>query len=101
MVEAGTYAELESANGVRLSLDAGVGAQQVTDWGVPVGPWGPAYRTWTELALPLAAGSELRLALESYDSRIGSDVATSSTGRRPTWSESEPNTSKAESTAIA
>jgi len=77
VVEAGTYAELESAGGVRLSIDAGVGAQQVTDWGLPAGPWGPAYRTWTELAFPVAAGSELRCALESYDSRIGSDVATS------------------------
>lgn len=81
VIEAGTYFELESAHGVRLSLDAGVGAQQVTDWGVPGGPWGPAYRTWTELALPMAVGSELRFAAESYDSRIGSDVATSSTWR--------------------
>ena len=81
VIEAGTYAEFESANGVRLSLDAGVGAQQITDWGLPAGPWGPAYRTWTELALPVVVGSEVRFAVESYDSRIGSDVATSSTWR--------------------
>jgi len=81
VIEAGTYAELESAKGIRLSIDAGVGAQQVTDWGLPAGSWGPAYRTWTELAVPAAVGSELRFALESYDSRIGSDVATSSMWR--------------------
>jgi hypothetical protein len=79
VIEAGTYAELESDAGVRLSVDAGVGAQQIVDWGTPAGPWGPAYRTWTELAFPVRLGSEVRFALESYDSRIGSDVATSST----------------------
>jgi Flp pilus assembly protein TadD len=81
VLEVGTYAEFESANGVRLSLDAGAGAQQVTQWGLPAGPWGPAYRSWTELAVPVALGSEVRFAIESYDSRIGSDVATSSTWR--------------------
>jgi len=79
VAEIGTYDEFESASGIRLAVDAGAGVQQVTEWGLPAGPWGPAYHTWTELALPVAVGSEVRVTLESYDSRIGSDVATSST----------------------
>ena len=77
IAEIGTYAELESAAGVRLALDLGAGAQQVMQWGAAVGGWSPAYRLWSEVAVPLAPGRELRLELEGYDSRIGSDVATS------------------------
>ena len=77
--EVGSYAELESDRGVRLAFDVGGGVQQVTEWGLPAGPWGAAYHSWAELALPVAAGSELRFDVESYDSRIGSEVATSST----------------------
>ena len=81
LVEGGTYAELESAGGTRLSVDVGAGAQQVTEWGLPAGAWGPAYHGWTELALPLAPGTELRFELESYNARIGSEIATTGTWR--------------------
>lgn len=81
VAEVGTYAELESAGGARLSLDVGAGAQQVTQWGLPAGSWGPAYHGWTEIAFPLAAGTELKVELESYDARIGSEIATSGTWR--------------------
>ena len=76
IAEVGTYVERESDSGLRVALDLGVGAQQVTDWGAAPGSWSPAYRAWSELALPVATGRELRLELEAYDSRIGEIAGT-------------------------
>lgn len=79
IAELGVYTERESDGGVRLALDAAAGAQTVTNWGQAAPRWTPAYRAWGELALPLAPGRELRLEVEWYDAKIGSDVATSGT----------------------
>ena len=75
IAEIGTYAERETDSGIRIALDLGAGAQQLTQWGVAPGTWSPAYRAWSELALPLSPGSELRLELEAYDASIGSELA--------------------------
>jgi hypothetical protein len=81
VAEIGSYVELETSRGVRIAADLGAGAQQVTQWSAPAGPWKPTYRVWSEVALPLAPGRELRMELEGYDSRIGSDLATSAAWR--------------------
>ena len=89
LAELGAYSEMETANGLRVALDVGVGAQQASPWAVSERPrgappfqspapddsWSAAYRAWTELAFPLAPGRELRLEVEAYDARIGSELA--------------------------
>ena len=90
VAELGAYGETETASGLRVTVDVGVGGQQASSWGVSERPrgappffqapvsdagWSAAYRAWTELAFSLAPGRELRLELEAYDARIGSELA--------------------------
>ena len=74
--EAGLYREMESGSGATLALDIGAGAQRVAEWGAAAGRWSPAFRGWAALGIPIAPGRELRVEVESYDAKIGSETAT-------------------------
>lgn len=76
VVEAGTYIEIETGS-VLLAIDAGAGAQRVALHGAQLGPWTRAFRLYTLFTLPLAPGRDLRFELDSEDSQIATEGATS------------------------
>lgn len=76
VVETGTYIEIETGS-VLLAIDAGAGVQRVALHGAPVGPWTRAFRLYTLFTVPLAPGRDLRFELESEDSQIATEAATS------------------------
>jgi Flp pilus assembly protein TadD len=76
VMEAGTYIEIETGP-VLLAIDAGAGVQRVALHGAPVGPWTRAFRLYTLFTVPLAPGRDLRLELDSEDSQIATEAATS------------------------
>jgi Flp pilus assembly protein TadD len=82
LAEAGSYAEFESERGTVLALDGGVGMQRQAAFMETVGKWKPAFRLYALLTVPLAnPGSQLRIDFDSYDSRLGSEGATSTSWR--------------------
>jgi hypothetical protein len=81
LAELGSYAEFETDNGSLLVLDGGVGAQRFADFGTAIGPWKPAFRLFAQFTVPLNPGSELRAELDSYDSVLGSEAASSESWR--------------------
>jgi hypothetical protein len=76
--EVGLYRELEAERGTTLAIDLGAGAQRVAEWGATPSNWSPAFRGWAALGVPIAPGRELRVEVESYDAKIGSEIATAS-----------------------
>jgi tetratricopeptide (TPR) repeat protein len=82
LAEAGWYAEFESEKGTVLAFDGGGGIQRQAAFGEELGKWKPAFRLYGLLTIPLGVpGSELRLDVDSYDSRLGNEAATSSSWR--------------------
>jgi hypothetical protein len=74
--EVGTYLERATDAGVTLTVDAAAGLQQVREHGGLPGPWQPAVRGTVELAVPVAPGRTVRVELDGFDGRTGSDVAS-------------------------
>jgi hypothetical protein len=81
LAEVGSYAEFEADNGTLLILDGGVGAQRFADFNAALTNWKPAYRLFAQLTVPMRAGSEFRAELDSYDSVLGSEAASSESWR--------------------
>jgi tetratricopeptide (TPR) repeat protein len=82
LAEAGWYAEFETERGTVLTLDGGGGMQRQAGFGEAVGEWKPAFRLYALFTVPIAKpGSEVRIEFDSYDSRLGSEAATSSSWR--------------------
>jgi tetratricopeptide (TPR) repeat protein len=82
LAEAGWYAEFENESGTVLALDGGGGVQRQAGFGEETGQWKPAFRLYALLTIPLGtSGNELRVDVDSYDSRLGSEAATSSSWR--------------------
>lgn len=77
LAEGGTYAEFETEAGIVLAIDAGAGAQRQAGFGEAISKWEPAYRLFSSLDVPIRPGSFLHLELDSYDSRLGSEAASS------------------------
>lgn len=82
LAEGGTYAEFESESGVLLAVDGGAGFQRLQEFGGAMGRWEPAYRLFASLDVPLRPASGLHFEMDSYDSRLGSDVATTASSWR-------------------
>ncbi|MEO5590874.1 MAG: hypothetical protein ABIS03_14935, partial [Gemmatimonadaceae bacterium] len=78
LAELGSYAEFESGGGTVLAIDAGAGVQRLAEFGSAMGNWGPSYRLFASLDIPIRAGSAFHLDLDSYDSRLGSDAPSAS-----------------------
>jgi len=76
MAQVGSYIELETARSVVLAFDLGVGVQRVAQQGAAVGPWRRALRLYSLVAVPLAPGRELRFELDSDDSGVATESAT-------------------------
>lgn len=81
LAEIGSYAELENDRGTVLALDGGIGGQRFADFGAAMGSWKPAFRLFAQLTVPIKPGSEFRAELDSYDSRLGSEAASSTSWR--------------------
>jgi hypothetical protein len=81
LVEGALYAERESDAGLVLAIDAGAGAARFTNFGSVTGKWEPSLRFFSSLTAPIRPGSEVRIELDSYDSRLASDAATSASWR--------------------
>jgi hypothetical protein len=74
--ELALYAERElGARPVTIAVDAGAGAQRLTQHDGTVDRWSPAGRLWTQVAVPVGAAS-LTTELDLYQSQIAGDVAT-------------------------
>ena len=76
VVEAGSYAELETPRGWLLALDVGAGAQRVAEFGGQPGPWTRSLRGYAFITAPLAPGRALQLELEGEDSMVAREAAT-------------------------
>ena len=76
VVEAGSYAELETPRGWLLALDVGAGAQRVAEFGGQPGPWTRSLRGYAFITAPLAPGRALQLELEWEDSKVAREAAT-------------------------
>ncbi len=76
IAQVGSYIELETARSIVLAFDLGAGVQRVAQQGAAVGPWRPALRLYSLIALPLAPGRELRFELDSDDSGVATESAT-------------------------
>lgn len=81
LAELATYTEIESDSGRLLILDAGAGGQRYAEFGSAVGQWKPVFRIMAELRLPIRPGTELRGALDSYNSQIASEAAAGTSWR--------------------
>ena len=81
MAQVGSYIELETARSVVLAFDLGVGVQRVAQHGGVVGPWRGALRLYSLVAVPLAPGRELRFELDSDDSGVAAESATTAQWR--------------------
>lgn len=74
-VDAGLELEAERGD-VAISLDAGAGLQRFQkEEGGPMGGWGPALRLWGLIAWSYQPGQQLRVEIESYDSRVTDAIA--------------------------
>ncbi|MDF1505893.1 hypothetical protein, partial [Roseisolibacter sp. H3M3-2] len=71
LADVGTYLERESARGVTVVLDAGVGAQRVRRFGEGTSPWEGTGRLWGQLALPVGVGRALLVEVDAYDGGAG------------------------------
>ena len=76
IAQAGSYIEVETARSIVLAFDLGAGVQRVAQQGAAVGPWRPALRLYSLIAVPLAPGRELRFELDSDDSGVATESAT-------------------------
>lgn len=76
VAEAAVYLERESARGVVLSVDAGVGAQRVAEFGAAMGGWTSAVRGWTRLDVPIGVAHSLRAELDAYDGGVAREAAS-------------------------
>jgi hypothetical protein len=81
LAEVGSYSEFESDGGVVLELDAGAGMARYTEFGLTAGDWKPSYRLLAAVDAPLSAANNLRVELDTYDSRLGGAAATSESWR--------------------
>ncbi|PYP11615.1 MAG: hypothetical protein DMD56_06215, partial [Gemmatimonadetes bacterium] len=81
MAQVGSYIELETARSVVLAFDLGVGVQRVAQQGAAIGPWRSALRLYSLIAVPLAPGRELRFELDSDDSGVAAESATTAQWR--------------------
>ncbi|HXG71999.1 MAG TPA: hypothetical protein VNJ04_15425, partial [Gemmatimonadaceae bacterium] len=81
LAELATYTEVESDSGRLLILDAGAGGQRYAEFGSAVSRWTPVFRVLAELRLPIRPGSELRAALDTYNSQIASEAAAGTSWR--------------------
>lgn len=73
--EVGVYTEVYGLWPLVLALDAGAGAERITDWGAPGGGWERAFRLWSLLSWTVRPGLELRLETEAYETRSGVALA--------------------------
>ena len=81
MAQMGSYIELETARSIVLAFDLGAGVQRVAQQGAPIGPWRRALRLYSLVAVPLAPGRELRFELDSDDSGVATESATTAQWR--------------------
>lgn len=81
LAELATYMEMESDSGRLLILDAGAGGQRYAEFGSAISQWKPVFRVMAELRLPVRPGTELRGALDSYNSQIASEAAAGTSWR--------------------
>jgi len=64
-----------------LAFDLGVGVQRVAQQGAALGAWRRALRLYSLIAVPLAPGRELRFELDSDDSGVATESATTAQWR--------------------
>lgn len=81
-VEVSGYTEYYGLWPLVLALDAGVGAERITDWEAPQGEWERAFRVWSLLSWTIRPGRELRLETEAYETRAGAALAPTAQGWR-------------------
>ena len=76
VAQAGSYLEFETARGILLVFDIGVGVQRVAEHGAAIGPWGRALRLYSLIVVPLAVGRDLRLEFDGEQSAFANELAT-------------------------
>lgn len=79
-LEAATYVEWYGAWPLVVALDAGAGAQRVTEHGSLEGGWRRALRLWALVSWTGVSGREARLEVEGYDAATGTEVAPAPDG---------------------
>jgi hypothetical protein len=81
-VESGLYFEAGDEGPVTVSADLGGGMQRIARQGEAVGPWKPAWRGWSYVALSLGNSRALWSELEAYDAPFApAGAATSASWR--------------------
>lgn len=81
-MEGGLYFELGDEGPLSVAADLGGGMQRIARQGEDVGPWKPAWRGWSYVALSLGASRALWSEIEAYDAPFAPAGAVTSASWR-------------------